>query len=93
MFFHGNAGNLSHRLESISIFHDIGLAVFIIDYRGYGRSEGRPTERGTYRDAMAAWNYLVGERRLRPDEIIVFGRSLGGAVAAALAAKVTPPRQ
>ena len=90
LFFHGNAGNLSHRLESISIFHDIGLAVFIIDYRGYGRSEGRPTERGTYRDAMAAWNYLVGERRLRPDEIIVFGRSLGGAVAAALAAKVTP---
>lgn len=90
LFFHGNAGNLSHRLESISIFHDIGLAVFIIDYRGYGRSEGRPTERGTYRDAIAAWNYLVGERRLRPDEIIVFGRSLGGAVAAALAAKVTP---
>ena len=90
LFFHGNAGNLSHRLESISIFHDIGLAVFIIDYRGYGRSEGRPTERGTYRDAMAAWNYLVGERRLRPDDIIVFGRSLGGAVAAALAAKVTP---
>ena len=90
LFFHGNAGNLSHRLESISIFHDIGLSVFIIDYRGYGRSGGRPSERGTYRDATAAWNYLVDERRLRPDEIIVFGRSLGGAVAAWSAAKVRP---
>ena len=90
LFFHGNAGNISHRLESISIFHDIGLSVFIIDYRGYGRSDGRPSEQGTYRDAMAAWNYLVDERRLSPDEIIVFGRSLGGAVAAWLAAKVTP---
>ena len=90
LFFHGNAGNLSHRLESISIFHDIGLSVFIIDYRGYGRSGGRPSEHGTYRDAMAAWNYLVDERRLRPHEIIVFGRSLGGAVAAALAANVAP---
>ena len=90
LFFHGNAGNVSHRLESISIFHDIGLSVFIIDYRGYGNSDGRPSEHGTYRDAMAAWDYLVDERRLRPDEIIVFGRSLGGAVAASLAAKVTP---
>lgn len=90
LFFHGNAGNISHRLDSISIFHDLGLSVFIIDYRGYGRSEGRPSEKGTYRDAMAAWNYLVDERRLRPDEIIVFGRSLGGGVAAGLAARVTP---
>ena len=90
LFFHGNAGNISHRLESISIFHDMGLSVFIIDYRGYGRSDGRPSEQGTYRDAMAAWNYLVDERRVRPEEIIVFGRSLGGAVAAWLAAKVRP---
>ena len=90
LFFHGNAGNISHRLDSVSIFHDLGLSVFIIDYRGYGNSEGRPTEQGTYLDARAAWNYLVDERRLRPDEIIVFGRSLGGAVAAALAARVTP---
>ena len=90
LFFHGNAGNISHRLKSISIFHDIGLSVFIIDYRGYGNSDGRPSEHGTYRDAMAAWDYLVHERHLRPDDLIVFGRSLGGAVAAALAAKVTP---
>ena len=90
LFFHGNAGNISHRLDSISIFHDLGLSVFIIDYRGYGRSEGRPSEKGTYRDAMAAWNYLVDDRRLRPDEIILFGRSLGGGVAAGLAARVSP---
>ena len=90
LFFHGNAGNISHRLDSISIFHDLGLSVFIIDYRGYGRSEGRPSEKGTYRDAMAAWNYLVDERRLRPDEIILFGRSLGGGGAAGLAARVSP---
>ena len=90
LFFHGNAGNISHRLDSISIFHGLGLSVFIIDYRGYGNSEGRPTEQGTYMDAIAAWNYLVDERRLRPDEIILFGRSLGGGVAAGLAAGVSP---
>ena len=90
LFFHGNAGNISHRLDSISIFHDLGLSVFIIDYRGYGRRDGRPSEQGTYMDALAAWNYLVDERRLRPDEIIVFGRSLGGGVAAALSARITP---
>ena len=90
LFFHGNAGNISHRIESISIFYDIGLSVFIIDYRGYGKSDGRPSEYGTYQDAMAAWDYLVDERKLHPDEIIVFGRSLGGAVAASLAAKIMP---
>lgn len=90
LFFHGNAGNISHRLDSMSIFHELGLSVFIIDYRGYGRSAGRPSEHGTYQDALAAWEYLVDEHRLRPDEIIVFGRSLGGGVAAQLAAKVTP---
>ena len=90
LFFHGNAGNISHRIESISIFYEIGLSVFIIDYRGYGNSDGRPSEQGTYQDAMAAWNYLVDERQLHPDEVIVFGRSLGGAVAASLAAKIVP---
>lgn len=90
LFFHGNAGNISHRLDSVSIFRGLGLSVFIIDYRGYGRSGGRPSEQGTYKDAQAAWNYLVDERRLRPDEIIVFGRSLGGGVAAGLAARVSP---
>jgi len=90
LFCHGNAGNISHRLESIQIFHRLGLSVFIFDYRGYGQSEGRPTERGTYADAEAAWRYLVEERRINPNEIIVFGRSLGGAVASRLAQSHAP---
>ncbi len=90
LFFHGNAGNISHRLDSIATFHRLGLSVFIIDYRGYGQSEGRPTERGTYLDAEAAWRYLVQERQIRPTEIVLFGRSLGGAVAAWLAEQQRP---
>jgi hypothetical protein len=90
LFFHGNAGNISHRLDSLAIFHALGLDTLIIDYRGYGESTGSPSEQGTYRDAEAAWNYLVGERGIAPERIIVFGRSLGGAVAAWLASRVRP---
>jgi fermentation-respiration switch protein FrsA (DUF1100 family) len=90
LFFHGNAGNVSHRGESIAIFHRLGLNVLILDYRGYGRSEGSPSEQGLYRDAAAAWAYLTGERGFDPEQIVVFGRSLGGAVAAQLAAEVQP---
>ena len=90
LFFHGNAGNVSHRLDSLRIFHDLGLSVLIIDYRGYGRSEGTPSERGTGRDARAAWAYLVTERGAEPEKIVVFGRSLGAAVAAELARDVAP---
>ncbi len=90
LFCHGNAGNISHRLESIQILHQLGLAVFIFDYRGYGQSEGKPSESGTYKDAEAAWQYLVEERKVSPDRIIIFGRSLGGAVAAWLAQSRTP---
>lgn len=85
LFFHGNAGNISHRLESIALFHRLGLSVFIVDYRGYGQSEGSPSENGTYLDAAAAWRYLVEERGVDPEQIIIFGRSLGGAVATWLA--------
>ena len=85
LFCHGNAGNISHRLESIQVFHRLGLSTFIFDYRGYGQSEGRPTEQGTYLDAEAAWHYLVRERQMFPTEIIIFGRSLGGSIAAWLA--------
>lgn len=87
LFFHGNAGNISHRLDSLAIFHRLGLSSFIIDYRGYGKSAGRPSEAGTYRDAEAAWKYLVTEQRVAPDRIVIFGRSLGGAVGAWLAAR------
>lgn len=85
LFFHGNAGNISHRLDSLDLFHRLGLAVFIIDYRGYGNSEGEPTEAGIYLDAEAAWGYLTEIREIPADEILLFGRSLGGAVAAYLA--------
>ncbi len=88
--FHGNAGNISHRMDTIRIFSELGLRVFIFDYRGYGRSEGRPTEAGTYRDAEAAWRWVTEERGVEPDDIVLFGRSLGGAVAAWLAAGHTP---
>lgn len=90
LFLHGNAGNISHRTESLRLFHDLGLAVFIIDYRGYGRSEGKPGENGTYLDAEAAWKYLTGEKSVPAGKIIVFGRSLGGAVAAWLSTQYTP---
>ena len=90
LFFHGNAGNISHRLESIRQFHELGLSVFIIDYRGYGQSEGRVSEKGTYRDAEAAWRYLVEDRSIAPTDILIFGRSLGASVASRLAGKHQP---
>ena len=90
LFFHGNAGNISHRGESIAIFTDLGLEVLIIDYRGYGRSAGAPSEPGLYRDAAAAWRWLTETRGQVPAEILLFGRSLGGAVAVWLAARTAP---
>jgi fermentation-respiration switch protein FrsA (DUF1100 family) len=93
LFFHGNAGNISHRLESILIFNRLRLDVLIVDYRGYGQSTGRPSERGTYRDAQAAWDYLVRDRIVAPGNIVVFGRSLGGAVGAWLAAQLPAEEQ
>ena len=90
LFCHGNAGNISHRLESVQAFHRLGLSTFIFDYRGYGQSEGKPTEQGTYLDAEAAWRYLVQKQQVDPTEIIIFGRSLGGAIAAWLARDHTP---
>jgi len=90
LFFHGNAGNISHRLDSIRLFHDLGLSVLIIDYRGYGQSNGRTTESGIYRDADAAWRYLIEDRGLAASDIVIFGRSLGASVAARLAAQQQP---
>lgn len=90
LFCHGNAGNISHRLDSIGVFRRMGLNVFIFDYRGYGNSEGHPSEKGTYLDAEAAWDYLTETRQIPPEGIIIFGRSLGGAVAAWLARERSP---
>lgn len=90
LFFHGNAGNISHRLDSIRQFRNLELSVFIIDYRGYGQSEGRTSEAGLYRDADAAWDYLTETRGVRPQDIVVFGRSMGASVAAQLAARQQP---
>jgi fermentation-respiration switch protein FrsA (DUF1100 family) len=86
LFFHGNAGNISHRLDSLRIFNRLGLDVLMLDYRGYGQSSGEPSEAGTYRDARAAWDWLLA-RGVAPGRIVVFGRSLGGAVGAWLASR------
>jgi hypothetical protein len=86
LFLHGNAGNIGHRWDKIDILHELGVAVFIFDYRGYGRSEGRPTEAGIYKDADAAHAYLTG-RGIAPENIILYGESIGGAFAVDLAMK------
>ena len=90
LFFHGNAGNISHRLDSLRVFNQLGLATLIFDYRGYGRSEGKVSEQGIYRDAEAAWRHLTGERGIPAAEIVLFGRSLGAAVAAYVASRHRP---
>lgn len=87
LFCHGNAGNISHRLDNIRLLLEKGLQVLVFDYRGYGRSSGRPSEKGIYRDGVAAYDYLVRERGYSPDEIVLFGRSLGAAVAIEVALK------
>lgn len=91
LYFHGNAGNISHRLETVRLARGLGLDIFLFDYRGYGQSEGRPTEEGTYADARGAWAWLTGEGGRDPARIVLWGRSLGGAVAARLAAELDPP--
>jgi len=90
LFCHGNGGNISHRLDTIRILNNLGFTVFIFDYRGYGKSNGTPTEEGTYLDAMAAWNYLREIKGIPAEKIIVHGRSLGGAIAVWLAANSEP---
>jgi len=90
LFCHGNAGNLSHRVPLLAALHSLGMNALAFDYRGYGESEGSPGEAGTYVDAAAAWDHLVSERDIPPEEIVVFGRSLGGAVASHLARERSP---
>ncbi|MFH1622675.1 MAG: alpha/beta hydrolase [Candidatus Omnitrophota bacterium] len=87
-FSHGNGGNISHRFDKITILRNLGLNVFIYDYRGYGKSQGRPSEEGIYLDAQAAYKYLTKEKGLNPDDIIAYGESLGATVTVDLASKV-----
>ncbi len=89
LFLHGNAGNISHRLEKLTMLHELGVNVLLLDYRGYGRSEGEPSEAGTYRDAEAALAWLMaGPESVDPvADVVVYGESLGTGVAVELAVR------
>jgi fermentation-respiration switch protein FrsA (DUF1100 family) len=90
LFFHGNAGNISGRLESVQQFHRLGLNVLIVDYRGYGESTGTPSEQGLYQDAQSCWDHLTETRGIAPEDVVIFGRSMGGGPATWLATQHAP---
>jgi pimeloyl-ACP methyl ester carboxylesterase len=88
LFFHGNGDNISGNLNDSHRFHQMGFSVFMVDYRGYGLSEGDfPTEASVYEDVDNAWNYLVNQRGIAPENIVIYGHSLGGAIAIDLASR------
>lgn len=87
LWCHGNAGNIIDRLPNLVALHRIGLSVFLFDYRGYGKSTGQPTEAGLYMDALTAYAHLVESRRTPAARLVVFGRSLGAAVAGTVASR------
>lgn len=88
LWLHGNAGNVSHRLEHLRLMRQmLKVNIFIIDYRGYGRSQGKPSETGLYEDALAAYRYLSGRAEISQEKIYIYGQSLGAAVAVFLAEK------
>ena len=88
LWCHGNAGNITDRYEQLVEMIRLPADIFLFDYRGYGKSEGKPSEAGLYLDTMAAWNYLVGSCGYRSSQIVIYGNSLGGAVAIDLASRV-----
>ncbi|RJP29154.1 MAG: alpha/beta hydrolase [Candidatus Omnitrophota bacterium] len=87
LFLHGNAGNIGDRIDKIGMLYELGLNILIIDYRGFGKSEGKPSESGLYKDASASYHFLVNKRNIAADEVILYGESLGTAVAVDLASK------
>ncbi len=87
LFFHGNAGNITHRLENIFFLHHLKLNVFIFDYRGFGRSEGNPNEEGIQLDSQAAYDTVLTQPGVSVPSLFIFGRSLGGAFAAYTASR------
>jgi len=89
LFCMGNAGNISHRLETLQLLHDLGVAVFIFNYRGYGLSEGEASEKGTYHDVAGALE-LLNRRGWTADRVIIFGRSLGAAIGLEAALRTSP---
>ncbi len=86
LFLHGNAGNISHRLDKLLVLQALGVAVLLLDYRGYGSSGGEPSEDGTYRDATAAYEWIM-RGPSQPAGVIVYGESLGGTIGTDLAAR------
>ena len=90
LFLHGNAGNIGNRLNTISLLNRLGHSIAILDYRGYGKSTGKPSEQGTYQDALAVFKYLINTRGVAAENIVIYGRSLGGGVATWLASQVNP---
>jgi uncharacterized protein len=87
LLFHGNAGNISHRIDYAKMFYGLGYNTLLVDYRGFGESSGVPSEQGTYRDAAASWQWLTQTRGIKASDIVIFGESLGGGVATWLAAE------
>ncbi|MCK5306028.1 MAG: alpha/beta hydrolase [Candidatus Omnitrophica bacterium] len=82
LYCHGNAGNICHRLHKVKFFNEMGVNFFIFDYRGYGKSSGRPGEKGLYNDAIAAFDYLMSRKDVDKSKIVMYGKSLGGPIAA-----------
>jgi fermentation-respiration switch protein FrsA (DUF1100 family) len=87
LWFHGNAENIGYGLDTMKVLSRLGVSLLAVDYRGYGKSEGKPDEAGLYHDADAAYDYLVAKQQIRPQDIFVYGVSLGGAVAIDLASR------
>tara|TARA_B100001564_G_scaffold358254_1_gene376447 strand:+ start:685 stop:1611 length:927 start_codon:yes stop_codon:yes gene_type:complete len=85
LYFHGNAGHIGNRSEKFKTFHRRGFGIFAVSYRGFGNSQGKPTEQGLYTDARTAMNYLLNELNLKPSDIVIYGESLGTGVAVQMA--------